>query len=149
MRGVLVRGMRREDLASTHDRFENAVRRARSRISTAATRSSSAAGLPSVCGSCPAAQITLIAPRGNVTPFGVTPRVKSYTVAGTFSIGMSEYDQTFVFMPLDEAQLYFNMGNNVSGLEVMVSDPDSVNRLLSRRSHAPPGRSRASSPGRT
>src|ERR1700683_3163479 len=52
----------------------------------------------------PGMQMTLIAPRGNVTPFGVTPRVKSYTVAGTFQIGMSEYDQSYVFMPLDEAQ---------------------------------------------
>ena len=72
----------------------------------------------------PGMALTLIAPRGNVTPFGTTPRVKSYTVAGTFRVGMSEYDQTFVFMPLDEAQLYFNMEKAVSGLEVMVTDPD-------------------------
>jgi lipoprotein-releasing system permease protein len=51
-------------------------------------------------------------------------------VAGTFRIGMSEYDQTFVFMPLQEAQLYFNMGANVSGLEVMVRDPDRVNSMI-------------------
>ena len=78
----------------------------------------------------PGGQITLIAPRGDVTPFGMTPRIKRYTVAGTFNIGMSEYDSTFVFMPLDEAQLYFNMGNTVSGLEVMVAEPDSVNAML-------------------
>jgi lipoprotein-releasing system permease protein len=65
-----------------------------------------------------------------VTPFGVTPRVKTYVVAGTFRIGMSEYDQTFVFMPLAEAQLYFNMGASVNGLEVMVQDPDRVNDLF-------------------
>ena len=75
-------------------------------------------------------RITLIAPRGNVTPFGVTPRVKTYTIAGTFRIGMSEYDQTFVFMPLAEAQLYFNTGASVTGLEVMVQDPDRVNDLV-------------------
>ena len=78
----------------------------------------------------PGGQITLIAPRGDVTPFGMTPRIKRYTVAGTFNIGMSEYDSTFVFMPLDEAQLYFNMGNTVSGLEVMVAEPESVNTML-------------------
>jgi lipoprotein-releasing system permease protein len=72
-------------------------------------------------------QITLISPRGNVTPFGTTPRVKSYTIAGTFRIGMSEYDQSFVFMPLGEAQLYFNLGDSVNGLEVMVQDPDQIN----------------------
>jgi lipoprotein-releasing system permease protein len=80
----------------------------------------------------PGGTITLIAPRGNVTPFGVTPRIKTYTVAGTFNIGMSEYDSTFVFMPLDEAQLYFNMGDAVSGLEVMVADPDLVNAMAAK-----------------
>ncbi|HEY1612741.1 MAG TPA: lipoprotein-releasing ABC transporter permease subunit [Rhizomicrobium sp.] len=77
----------------------------------------------------PGSRFTLIAPRGNVTPFGVTPRVKSYTVVGTFRIGMSEYDQTFVFMPLDEAQLYFNMNNAVTGLEVMLKDPEQANAM--------------------
>src|SRR6476469_5772219 len=74
----------------------------------------------------PGMQITLIAPRGNVTPFGTTPRVKSYTVAGTFRIGMSEYDQTFIFIPLGEAQLYFNTGDSVNGLQVMVRDPEQI-----------------------
>jgi lipoprotein-releasing system permease protein len=78
----------------------------------------------------PGMTITLIAPRGNVTPFGTTPRVKSYTIAGTFRVGMTEYDQTYVFMPLEEAQLYFNMGNTVSGLEIMVADPDNLSDHL-------------------
>ena len=60
----------------------------------------------------------------DVTPFGTTPRVKTYTIAGTFQIGMSEYDKTFIFMPLPEAQAYFNMGDNASGIEVMVDNPD-------------------------
>ena len=77
----------------------------------------------------PGAQLTLIAPQGDVTPFGTTPRVKTYRVAGTFDVGMSEYDQTFVFMPLDQAQLYFNMDRAVSGLEVMVQNPDDVDRM--------------------
>jgi lipoprotein-releasing system permease protein len=77
----------------------------------------------------PGASITLIAPQGDVTPFGTTPRVKTYRVAGTFNIGMSEYDQTFVFMPLDQAQLYFNMDRGVSGLEVMVQNPDDVDQM--------------------
>ncbi len=80
----------------------------------------------------PGMQITLIAPRGNVTPFGTTPRVKSYTVAGTFRIGMSEYDQTFIFIPLGEAQLYFNMGDSVNGLQVMVRDPEQIGMVMNR-----------------
>jgi lipoprotein-releasing system permease protein len=77
-------------------------------------------------GVVPGMNVTLIAPRGAYTPFGTTPRVKSYQIAGTFRIGMSEYDQTFIFMPLDEAQLFFNMDNNVSGIEVMVANADAV-----------------------
>ncbi len=81
-------------------------------------------------GLVPGGEITLIAPHGNVTPFGVTPRIKTYTVAGIFSIGMSEYDQTYIFMPLAESQDYFNMGDTVTGLEVMVADPDGVNAMI-------------------
>ena len=47
-------------------------------------------------------KITLIAPRGAETPFGVTPRVKSYAVAAIFQISMATFDNTFVFMPLAE-----------------------------------------------
>jgi len=43
---------------------------------------------------------------------------------------MSEYDASFVFMPLAEAQLYFNMGDTVTGLEVMVASPDDVNAFV-------------------
>ena len=50
--------------------------------------SSSASGLADKLRLAPGMTITLIAPRGNVTPFGVTPRIKTYTIAGTFKIGM-------------------------------------------------------------
>jgi lipoprotein-releasing system permease protein len=53
--------------------------------------------------------VTLVAPEGDVTPFGTTPRVKTYPVAAIFEVGMSEYDASIVFMPLPEAQLFFNL----------------------------------------
>ena len=77
-------------------------------------------------GIAPGMMVTLIAPKGAVTPFGTTPRIKTYRVAGTFRIGMSEYDQMFVFMPLNEAQAFFDLGNTVQGIEVMVTQPDAV-----------------------
>src|SRR6185437_14640490 len=46
--------------------------------------------------------ITLVAPRGAVTPMGTTPRIKTYKVAAVFEIGMSEYDSGIVFMPMSE-----------------------------------------------
>ncbi|CAL8981130.1 lipoprotein-releasing ABC transporter permease subunit [Rhodoplanes serenus] len=72
--------------------------------------------------------LTLVAPRGAVTPMGTTPRIKPYRVAAIFEIGMSEYDAAFVFMPMPEAQAYFNRSNDVTAIEVYITDPDSVDR---------------------
>ena len=70
--------------------------------------------------------ITLISPKGAVTPMGVTPRIKPYRIAAVFEIGMSEYDSGFVFMPLTEAQAYFNRNNDVSAIEVFTNNPDKI-----------------------
>lgn len=126
--GVVVRGIRARDLKSL-----TLVSQSLSEGALAGFRGGDSviigARLANKLGIASGGTITLIAPRGNVTPFGVTPRIKTYTVSGTFSIGMSEYDATFVFMPLSEAQLYFNMDDAVSSLEVMVANPDSVNAM--------------------
>ncbi|MGJ4902808.1 lipoprotein-releasing ABC transporter permease subunit [Bradyrhizobium sp. HKCCYLS2058] len=70
--------------------------------------------------------ITLVAPKGAVTPMGTTPRIKPYKIAAVFEIGMSEYDASFVFMPLAEAQAYFNRNNDVTAIEIFTSNPDKV-----------------------
>lgn len=71
-------------------------------------------------------RMTLISPRGAVTPMGVAPRVKAYPITAIFQLGMSEYDSTYVFMPQAEAQLYFNKDDTVSFIEVYLQDPDNV-----------------------
>jgi lipoprotein-releasing system permease protein len=73
--------------------------------------------------------ITLVAPEGDVTPMGVNPRVKSYTVSAIFEIGMSEYDASIIFMPLEEAQLYFNAEGIAQSIELFVTNPDLVDDL--------------------
>jgi len=70
--------------------------------------------------------ITLVTPRGAVTPMGTTPRIKTYKIAAVFEIGMSEYDSAFVFMPLTEAQAYFNRAGDVTAIEVYTDDPDHI-----------------------
>jgi lipoprotein-releasing system permease protein len=78
--------------------------------------------------------LTLVAPRGAVTPMGTTPRIKTYKIAAVFEIGMSEYDAAFVFMPLPEAQAYFNRANDVTAIEVYTDNPDRIDvfrRLIS------------------
>jgi lipoprotein-releasing system permease protein len=74
-------------------------------------------------------RITLISPEGDVTPFGSTPRVKGYPVVAIFEIGMSEYDATVAFLPLGEAQLYFNQEGKATAIEIFTTDADRVGEL--------------------
>ncbi|MDF2812368.1 MAG: multidrug transporter substrate-binding protein [Microvirga sp.] len=69
---------------------------------------------------------TLITPRGASTPFGTAPRIKGYPVKAVFEIGMSEFDSTFVYMPLAEAQSYFNRPDDVQLIEVYLDNADRV-----------------------
>ena len=73
--------------------------------------------------------VTLVAPRGAVTPMGTTPRIKPYKVAAVFEIGMSEYDGSIVFMPLTEAQAYFNRTGDVTSIEVYTTNPDRIDEF--------------------
>jgi lipoprotein-releasing system permease protein len=79
----------------------------------------------------PGGSITLISPQGSATVFGTVPRIKSYTVAGTFNVSMYEFDNAYIFMPMDTAQTYFNIDKAVTSIEVKVADPDQV-RLYDR-----------------
>ena len=77
-------------------------------------------------------RITLLAPGGAQTPFGVTPRRKSYHGRRHLPVGMSIYDNTFVFLPLPEAQAYFNLDGQVNVIEVYVDDPDRMDGMRDR-----------------
>ena len=68
--------------------------------------------------------VTLISPAGGATAFGGTPLQKTYTVGATFTAGMSQYDQAYIFMPLDQAQLFFGRDGGADAIEVKVQDPD-------------------------
>jgi lipoprotein-releasing system permease protein len=70
--------------------------------------------------------ITIISPQGTATAFGTMPRIKTYTVVALFDVGMYEYDNSFIFVPLEAAQLFFRLPNAVTSLEVFVADPDQV-----------------------
>ena len=74
-------------------------------------------------------KLTLIAPKGAQTPFGVTPRMKTYEVGAIFQIGMSTFDGTFVFMPLAEAQLFFNSNGAANVIEVYLDDPEHIDTM--------------------
>ena len=123
--GVLVRGFRKKDV-STLNGIGNSLRAGSLEFFSSKTGVLIGTRLANKLGVVVGDKLSLISPRGNVTPFGVTPRIKSYPVAAIYHIGMSEYDAGFVFMPLEEAQLYFNKGEGVSALDIRLDDPDNV-----------------------
>jgi lipoprotein-releasing system permease protein len=74
--------------------------------------------------------ITLVSPRGATTPFGTAPRIKAYRIAALYEMGMAEFDRSMIFMPLGEAQRFFNKGASVDVLEVIVEDPENVGQYV-------------------
>jgi lipoprotein-releasing system permease protein len=74
--------------------------------------------------------ITLMSPKGKASPFGTIPRTMQYRIAMIFDVGMYEYNNGFVFLPLDTAQRFFQYAaDTVSMLEVMGRDPAQVDGI--------------------
>jgi lipoprotein-releasing system permease protein len=74
--------------------------------------------------------ITLISPNGPDTVIGSAPRIRDFQVLAIFKMGMSEYDEGVVYLPLPEAQDFFASDNAVSGVEITLDDPEKVTDLL-------------------
>jgi len=74
--------------------------------------------------------ITIINPQGRSTPFGTVPREIGYRVSAIFEIGIYDYDQAFVVMPMQDAQTLLLTGDAVGMIEVKTDDPDKVTQLL-------------------
>jgi lipoprotein-releasing system permease protein len=74
----------------------------------------------------PGDRLQLISPKGTPTALGTVPRIKAYEIGAIFEVGMYEYDNTVIFMPLEAAQLYFQLDGRANEMEVMVKDPDRV-----------------------
>ncbi len=67
-------------------------------------------------------KVTLIAPQGLVTPAGILPRLKQFTVVGIFDVGMFEYDSGLALIHLEDAQKLYGMGNSASGVRLKLHD---------------------------
>ncbi|MRG73270.1 lipoprotein-releasing ABC transporter permease subunit [Alphaproteobacteria bacterium HT1-32] len=74
----------------------------------------------------PGDKLKLISPKGKASPFGTVPRVRAYTVVGLFSVGMYEYDSSYIFMPLEAGQIFFQYPGSVTHIEVFVENPDKI-----------------------
>ncbi|OPB31670.1 lipoprotein-releasing ABC transporter permease subunit [Bartonella sp. AR 15-3] len=126
--GALVRGVRQEDLRKLKTVAQNIISGTLAQFDKeegVAIGSALAEKLGLTVGS----NLRIITPNGDDTPFGVTPRVKAYKVIAIFEVGMSEYDSIFVFMPLHEAQIFFNLDEKIQSLELFLNDPDAIDQI--------------------
>jgi lipoprotein-releasing system permease protein len=73
--------------------------------------------------------LALISPSGGATAFGSSPVQKDFTIGGTFTVGMSQYDQAYIYMPLQQAQLFFGREGSVDEIEIKLSNPDDAVKL--------------------
>jgi len=74
--------------------------------------------------------LTIINPQGRSTPFGTVPREIAYHVAAIFEIGVFDFDERFVVMPIEDAQTLLLAGDSIGMIEVQVTDPDAVTEIL-------------------
>lgn len=128
--GVLVRGMRVEDILKTEviaDTVQSGdIKRLKAGEPVAAIGARLAENLGVKVGD----RIALIAPQGSVTPFGTVPRIVSYEIVATFEIGIYDFDKAFVVLPLDQAQTLFDMGDQVGMVMMTTVDPDRIEQYM-------------------
>src|SRR5690606_297737 len=122
--GALVRGIRPEDLMARHTMADNVV--IGSLADLAEGRIAIGSRMAYRMGLALGDRLQLISPQGTPTALGTVPRIKAYEIGAIFEVGMFEYDNSVVFMPLEAAQLYFQLDGRANELEVMVEDPDRV-----------------------
>ncbi len=67
--------------------------------------------------------VTLVSPQGGVTPLGVTPTLRQFTVVGIFSVGIYAYDSGMAYIGLPDAQALYGMGSGVTGLRMQIRNP--------------------------
>jgi len=75
--------------------------------------------------------ISLVSANGATpTPFGTMPRIMAYPVMTSFFMGMYEYDSGYIFMPLETAQKYLNIGDAVTHIDLFLKNPEDTKRVL-------------------
>jgi len=124
---VLVRGNTPEDIERIKPQVKSGdLRDLRSGASNVAIGARLAENLGAQIGD----SITIINPQGRATPFGTVPRQIAYQVSAIFEIGVYDYDQAFVVMPMKDAQTLLLTGDSVGMIEVKTDDPDHVSEIL-------------------
>jgi lipoprotein-releasing system permease protein len=128
--GVLVRGMRVEDIRNNPVIAGNVISGDLRLITPDSGRIAIGSRLAEMLGAYPGSSVSLISPEGRSTVVGTVPRIVTYTVGAVFEVGVYEYDNAFVVMPIQDAQTLLLMGENVSTVEIQTSDPDRIEQIL-------------------
>jgi len=140
--GGIVRGMRQSDLRSLHVVSDN-IRAGTLDNFQGDDAVAIGLGLAQRLGLSIGSKLTLVSPQGQATVIGTVPRIRAYSVAAIFQVGFNEADTSFVYLPLEAAQLFFRVPDGATEIEVMVRDPDqvaAVNREIRNGYTGPPAR---------
>jgi len=128
--GVLVRGMRVEDILTNPTMTSNVVAGDLRSVKPGSGTVAIGSRLAQTLGAFPGSEISLISPEGRSTVVGTVPRIVSYTVGAIFEVGVYDYDKAFVVMPIQDAQELLMLGDQVGMVEVQTTEPDRVQEIL-------------------
>jgi lipoprotein-releasing system permease protein len=127
---VLVRGMLTEDILRNPTLKGKTVAGDLKNLRAGSERIAIGSRLAQKLGAQLGQQITIINPAGRTTPFGTVPREISYEIGAIFEVGLYQYDEAFVIMPIEQAQQLMLIGDQVGIIEVQTEDPNNVGAIL-------------------
>jgi lipoprotein-releasing system permease protein len=128
--GVLVRGMRRQDILTNPTLQGNVLSGSLEALQAGQDKVAIGVRLAEALGATVGGSITIISPQGQTTPFGTVPRIVDYEVAAIFEVGVFDYDKAFVVMPIEDAQTLLFLGDAVGMVEVETEDAERVGDIL-------------------
>ena len=128
--GVLVRGMRIEDIRANRTIMGNVVAGDMRSVIPGSGKVAIGSRLADTLGAYPGSQITLWNPEGRSTVVGTVPREVTYTVGAVFEIGVYDYDKALVVLPMQDAQELLLMGDQVGMVEIQTTNPDKVQDII-------------------
>ncbi len=127
VQAILVRGQTAEDIAELQPKVKMGdMAGLRDGASNVAIGTKLAENLGARVGDV----ITVINPAGRATPFGTVPRQISYTISAIFEIGVYDYDNAYVVMPISDAQSLLLTGDSIGMIEVTTDDADTAMETL-------------------
>src|SRR4051794_36973494 len=128
--GVLVRGMRAEDIRANPTVASNVLAGDIRSITPGSNKVAVGSKLADTLGLYPGGEITLWNPEGRSTVVGTVPREVTYTVGAVIETGVYEYDKAYVVMPIQDAQQLLLMGDQVGMIQIQTNNPDKVQDIL-------------------